>query len=362
MDGEQFDAEVGRYAITTSAPEPYTFETQLGSDDARSAMKRWLSWSGQVRWKRSAADLASCEQAPRPARRRLRRLRATSNGSSASPKPGPAMLTQTFGAELVGNQRTLPHLAAIRMLGDWIIVSQTLRMNPAAAVPRSKHVVTKGAPPVLAPVEARKLLESIDTGALVGLRDRALLSVTLYSFVRVSAVLAMRRQDYFGQGSRGWLRLHEKGGKRARRAGHTGLRLHSMPTSRRAGSRGRRLALFQTVETVDPAGRRLTGRALDRRLVVARQVPSGKKMRQRGLFQLRGNRKKSGQNSRPDRPRQEGAMGETYPLYPGKEGASTSRWELRDPFILPHKSIEASPVWASTWGRLKRLQICGAQG
>ena len=36
----------------------------------------------------------------------------------------------------------------------------------------------------------------------------------LYSFARVSAVIAMRKQDYFRQESRGWLRLHEKGGKR----------------------------------------------------------------------------------------------------------------------------------------------------
>ena len=50
----------------------------------------------------------------------------------------------------------------------------------------------------LSPAEARKLLESIDTGALARLRDRALLSVMLYSFARVSAVLGMRRQDYFG--------------------------------------------------------------------------------------------------------------------------------------------------------------------
>ena len=94
------------------------------------------------------------------------------------------------------------HLAAIRMLGDWLVVSQVLPVNPAAAVRGPKHVVTKGATPVLSPAEARKLLESIDTGALAGLRDRALLSVMLYSFARVSAVLGMRRQDYFGQGSR----------------------------------------------------------------------------------------------------------------------------------------------------------------
>ena len=118
------------------------------------------------------------------------------------------------------------HLAAIRMLGDWLVVSQVLPVNPAAAVRGPKHVVTKGATPVLSPAEARKLLAAIDTGALAGLRDRALLSVMLYSFARVSAVLAMRRQDYFGQGSRGWLR--------------TGPPPPSTPTSRRVGSTSRR--------------------------------------------------------------------------------------------------------------------------
>ena len=102
------------------------------------------------------------------------------------------------------------HLAAIRMLGDWLVVSQVLPVNPAAAVRGPKHVVTKGAMPVLSPAEARKLLESIDTDALAGLRDPALLSVMLYSFARVSAVLGMWRQDYFGQGSRGWLRVHRR--------------------------------------------------------------------------------------------------------------------------------------------------------
>ncbi len=114
--------------------------------------------------------------------------------------------------------------------------------------------------------EARKLLESIDTGALACLRDLALLSVMLYSFARVSAVLGMRRQDYFGQGSRGWLRLHEKGGKR-----------HDVPAHHRAaaaldayvevaGLQEPKSALFQTM---DPSGGRLTGRALDRRLALA---------------------------------------------------------------------------------------------
>ena len=158
------------------------------------------------------------------------------------------------------------HLAAIRVLCDWLVVSQVLPVNPAAAVRGPKHVVTKGATPVLTPAEARKLLEHIDTGTLAGLRDRALFSVMLYSFARVSAVLGMRRQDYFQQGSRGWLRLHEKGGKR-----------HDVPAHHRAaealdayleaaGLEDGREALFQSV---DRAGERLTGRALTRRVVLA---------------------------------------------------------------------------------------------
>ena len=68
-----------------------------------------------------------------------------------------------------------------------LVVSQVLPVNPAAAVRGPKHVVTKGATPVLSPAEARRFLEAIDTGTLAGRRDRALVSVMLYSFVRVSA-------------------------------------------------------------------------------------------------------------------------------------------------------------------------------
>ena len=54
------------------------------------------------------------------------------------------------------------------MLCDWLVVSQVLPVNPAAAVRGPKHVVTKGATPVLSPAEAKKLLEAIDTGTLAG--------------------------------------------------------------------------------------------------------------------------------------------------------------------------------------------------
>jgi site-specific recombinase XerD len=106
------------------------------------------------------------------------------------------------------------HLAAVRMLFDYLVVGQVVEHNPAAAVKGPKHVVRKGRTPVLTAQEARQLLDSIDTGGVVGLRDRAMIGVMLFSFARVGAVVGMKVEDYYLQGHRPWLRLHEKGGKR----------------------------------------------------------------------------------------------------------------------------------------------------
>jgi len=106
------------------------------------------------------------------------------------------------------------HLAAIRMLFDWMVVGQVMATNPAAPVRGPKYTVKKGKTPVLNQDEARELLDSIDISTLAGLRDRALIATMIYTFGRVGAVIKMRIEDYYTQGRRGWVRLHEKGGKR----------------------------------------------------------------------------------------------------------------------------------------------------
>jgi site-specific recombinase XerD len=105
------------------------------------------------------------------------------------------------------------HLAALRMLFDWLVVGHILDTNPAHAVRGPKYSQKKGRTPVLDRDEARALIAAIDTGSLTGLRDRALIGVMIYTFARVGAVLQMNVGDYFSQGRRGWVRLHEKGGK-----------------------------------------------------------------------------------------------------------------------------------------------------
>ena len=120
------------------------------------------------------------------------------------------------------------HLAALKMLFDWLVTGQVLPFNPASSVRGPKHVVKKGKTPVLSAEDARKLLDSIrlkigqepkpgeeDTRPpdLIGLRDRAMIGVMVYSFARIGAVVGMKGEDYYQNGKRWWLRLHEKGGK-----------------------------------------------------------------------------------------------------------------------------------------------------
>ena len=99
------------------------------------------------------------------------------------------------------------------MLFDWLVVGHVLEVNPAHAVRGPKHVVKKGRTSVLDREEARALIAAIDIRSLTGLRDRALIGVMIYTFARIGAVLQMNVEDYFTQGRRGWVRLHEKGGK-----------------------------------------------------------------------------------------------------------------------------------------------------
>jgi integrase/recombinase XerD len=92
------------------------------------------------------------------------------------------------------------HLAAIRMLFDWLVTGQIVATNPAHAVRGPKHVVKTGKTTVLDTEQARRLLDSIDTSTLVGLRDRALISVMTFAVARIGAVVAMRVEDYYPKG------------------------------------------------------------------------------------------------------------------------------------------------------------------
>ena len=104
-------------------------------------------------------------------------------------------------------------LAALRHLFDWLVMGQVMPVNPASSVRGPSHAPKIGRTAVLAPEEARALIDSIDITTPAGLRDRALIALMVYSFARIGAALGMKAEDVFTQNRRLWVRLREKGGK-----------------------------------------------------------------------------------------------------------------------------------------------------
>jgi site-specific recombinase XerD len=118
------------------------------------------------------------------------------------------LLTRSHSAPTVKR-----HVSAIRRLFDWLVTGQVIPANPAAPVRPPKYSQRRGKTPILDADEARKLLDSIDTNTLLGLRDVALISLMLFALSRIGAAKALKVGDLFTRQHRLWVRLHEKGGK-----------------------------------------------------------------------------------------------------------------------------------------------------
>ncbi len=120
--------------------------------------------------------------------------------------------------EIMSNDYETPtvkqHLAALRMLFDWLVTGHILHTNPAHAVRGPAHSQKVGKTPVLMPEQVRELIDSIELKNAVAYRDRALIGLMVFSFARISAALSCRVEDYAPRGKRWWLSLREKGGKR----------------------------------------------------------------------------------------------------------------------------------------------------
>jgi integrase/recombinase XerD len=168
------------------------------------------------------------------------------------------------------------HLAAIRMLFDFLVTGQVVPMNPASSVRGPKHVVKRGKTPVLKADQARALIDSIKIDSIVGLRDRAIIGLMCYTFARVSAMVNMRVEDYYQNGKRWWIRLHEKGGKRHEVPAHHNAEAYLDAYMDAAGTwEEKKLPLFRSIDR----HRRLTENPMARtdvlRMVKRRALEAG---------------------------------------------------------------------------------------
>jgi integrase/recombinase XerD len=175
---------------------------------------------------------------------------------------------QELGERLSPSTANL-HLSGIRQWLEWLARSGVLPSNPASVVRGARLSREEGKTPVLDREQARQLFASLGgSQAVVVLRDRAILAVMLFGFVRVGAVVRMRVRDFHDHAGEASLVLREKGGKERRLPAHHLVRqyLHDYLEASHLGELAdRRAPLFQSAPR---RSKTLSGKALDRSSVL----------------------------------------------------------------------------------------------
>jgi integrase/recombinase XerD len=104
-------------------------------------------------------------------------------------------------------------LSALRGFFDGLVNRHVVILNPAASVKGFKEKVVEGKTPEISVEQARTLLASLDTGTVIGLRDRAIIATLAYTACRAGAVARLRLGDFQCNGTQFVLRFREKGNK-----------------------------------------------------------------------------------------------------------------------------------------------------
>ena len=149
-------------------------------------------------------------------------------------------------------------LAAIRMLFDWFVTEGVTASNPAASVKGPKHSPRRGKTPVLTAADTRRLFQSVELESVKDYRDKAMLGVLFYAWVRASAVCKLDVGDYYSVGKHAFLRFKEKGGKE-----------HTIPAHHKAVDY---LDAYLDQAGIDPADRATRRQPLFRTLDRTRQL------------------------------------------------------------------------------------------
>jgi site-specific recombinase XerD len=96
---------------------------------------------------------------------------------------------------------------------DLLVIRHVVILNPAASVRAERYSAVEGKTPEIGTAQARALLKSIESSDLVGLRDRAIIAVLIYTAARVGAVAKLTLKSFQHDGTQYALRFSEKGGK-----------------------------------------------------------------------------------------------------------------------------------------------------
>lgn len=130
-------------------------------------------------------------------------------------------------------------LAGLRHFFDCLVRRHVMILNPALSVRGERYAVLEGKTPEISIKQARQLLHSIDISSPVGLRDKAVICILIYTAARVGAVSKLRVKDFYDAGDQHYLHFMDKGGK----SRHIPIR-HDLQT-----------LLFRYLQTIDVQSR-----------------------------------------------------------------------------------------------------------
>jgi integrase/recombinase XerD len=154
------------------------------------------------------------------------------------------------------------HLAALRHFFDNQQVYHGVALNPAASVRGPRYSAREGKTPAFHDKQVRDLIDSVDTGDAVGVRDKTLLMILAYTAARAGAVARLRTMDFVTDGRSWFFNFGEKGGKLHQVPARHDLQLQMERYLNAAGLEGRsdKTPLFRTARK---RKRELTDRGLN---------------------------------------------------------------------------------------------------
>jgi integrase/recombinase XerD len=112
-----------------------------------------------------------------------------------------------------GLSKKKQHLSGLRRFFNLLVERHLVVVNPAAVAETERCTVLEGKTPEITREQCRKLLESIDTRHVVGLRDRAVIATMMYTAARAGAVAKLQLEHYYDAGDQWMLHFDDKGNK-----------------------------------------------------------------------------------------------------------------------------------------------------
>lgn len=104
-------------------------------------------------------------------------------------------------------------LSAVKRFFDIAVTRHAVPLNPALSVRGERYSVVEGKTPEITPNQVAKLLRRCNEKTLVGLRDKTIIAILIYTAARVGAVSTLQISDFSTTEKNYSLKFKEKGGK-----------------------------------------------------------------------------------------------------------------------------------------------------